>query len=253
MAYYEAQLSVRHRCPFSTFSDRFPGVVIARWCDRVSDILEISFPEGSAEAARAGADSLARALGTRIVHRMSPEEDTLVLVMRCVCEKVPPPSSTEFEQFGCLEIQPATLAAGWEHYRMVAFREADLERLVRSLRSSNEQVQVTRSRRVSQRLWRDAFMVSTTALFGEMTARQRTALLRAYDHGYYRYPRGASVLDIAGELKVPRTTYLEHVRKAETKLMAGIEPYLRMYQSKDREPAAGPRRRAPASGRPSRR
>jgi predicted DNA binding protein len=38
------------------------------------------------------------------------------------------------------------------------------------------------------------------------------------------------VKTIAGRLKVPRATFQEHLRKAETKLMASVIPYLNLYR-----------------------
>jgi hypothetical protein len=41
---------------------------------------------------------------------------------------------------------------------------------------------------------------------------------------------------IAGKRKVPRTTYEEHLRKAESKILQAIAPYVRMFGSGLGEP-----------------
>jgi len=43
------------------------------------------------------------------------------------------------------------------------------------------------------------------------------------------------VEEIAREFSLPRTTYQEHVRKAESKILHAIAPYIRIYGSKFQE------------------
>ena len=59
----------------------------------------------------------------------------------------------------------------------------------------------------------------------KLTAKQRTALELALEFGYYKYPREISVEELAKRVKMPRTTFQEHLRKAEEKVMnLVIEP-----------------------------
>jgi len=55
-----------------------------------------------------------------------------------------------------------------------------------------------------------------------LTARQRQALLAAYSLGYYDVPRRISSEDLAKRLKLGTSTYAEHLRKAEGRLLASI-------------------------------
>lgn len=52
-----------------------------------------------------------------------------------------------------------------------------------------------------------------------LTEKQRQAFMLASSMGYYHYPRKISVKDLAKRTKVPRSTFLEHLRKAEGKLL----------------------------------
>lgn len=52
-----------------------------------------------------------------------------------------------------------------------------------------------------------------------LSDRQREAFLLARKRGYYQWPREVSATDLAAELDVSRTTFLEHLRKAEMKLL----------------------------------
>lgn len=54
----------------------------------------------------------------------------------------------------------------------------------------------------------------------KLSERQREVFEFARERGYYSWPRGVSAKDLAGELDVSKATVLEHLRKAESKLLA---------------------------------
>jgi len=55
--------------------------------------------------------------------------------------------------------------------------------------------------------------------FDELTPRQRQAYDLARANGYYEWPRETSVQELADELGVSKTTFLEHLRLAENQLL----------------------------------
>ena len=56
-----------------------------------------------------------------------------------------------------------------------------------------------------------------------LSPRQREAFRLARARGYYGYPREATAGDLAAELGVSKTTFLEHLRKAEAKLLRDVD------------------------------
>jgi len=52
-----------------------------------------------------------------------------------------------------------------------------------------------------------------------LTPTQRKVFEHARGSGYYQWPRGCSTRDLAADLDVSKTTLLEHLRKAESKLL----------------------------------
>jgi predicted DNA binding protein len=52
-----------------------------------------------------------------------------------------------------------------------------------------------------------------------LTVQQRQVFERAREMGYYEWPRAASTRELAAEFDVSKTTLLEHLRKAEAKLL----------------------------------
>lgn len=61
-------------------------------------------------------------------------------------------------------------------------------------------------------------MVDLSAL----TARQFEVLERAYDLGYFDFPKGANAGDVAADLGIARSTFSEHLSAAQRKLFGHI-------------------------------
>lgn len=59
--------------------------------------------------------------------------------------------------------------------------------------------------------------------FSELSPRQREAFQLARARGYYEYPRGVTAEALADELDITKTTFLEHLRKAERSLLTEFE------------------------------
>ncbi len=55
-----------------------------------------------------------------------------------------------------------------------------------------------------------------------LTGREREVMMTARRLGYYQYPRAASTKEIAQELGITKTTLIEHLRKAENKLVTSV-------------------------------
>jgi predicted DNA binding protein len=60
------------------------------------------------------------------------------------------------------------------------------------------------------------------SLLSKLTPRQRQMLLAAYALGYYDVPRRISSDDLSVHLNVDKSTIVEHLRKAERKLIGNI-------------------------------
>ena len=60
------------------------------------------------------------------------------------------------------------------------------------------------------------------SLLSKLTTRQRQMVLTAYALGYYDVPRKISSDDLSRHLNVDKSTLVEHLRKAERKLIGSI-------------------------------
>lgn len=52
---------------------------------------------------------------------------------------------------------------------------------------------------------------------------------------YFRYPRGADLQTIASRQKMERTTFLEHLKKAEKKLITALIPHIQLFRQLPQE------------------
>ena len=227
MTHFEVAFKLQHDCPYNAFSKVHPAAILSHWCNWSRDVLEIAHRDLHDERMQKSIQELTKALGTRIIRKSFTSSDIQIVLQHCACDKIPPPTLPVIEGHNCLEIQPAVYTGGWEWYRIIAFSERDLRHLFREL-DEKCKVEVTSRRSISNESIRNTFLVSTSILFGNLTNKQRRALITALDSGYYQLPRRANAGQIAQSLRVPRTSYVDHLRKAENKVLQSVGSYLRL-------------------------
>jgi predicted DNA binding protein len=233
MTHYEVAFKLQHdKCPYNSFSKDHPSVVISHWCNWSRDVLEIAHRDLKDERIQRGIQELTRKLGSKIIRRSQAKSNIQVVLQHCACDKIPPPTLPVIESRNCLELQPAVYTEGWEWYRVIAFSERDIKNLFKDL-DKNCDVKVVSRRSISDESVRDTFLLSTATIFGNLTNKQARALIAALDNGYYRMPRTANAGELASRLGVPRTSFVDHLRKAENKVLQSVGPYLRLKPYQD--------------------
>ena len=60
---------------------------------------------------------------------------------------------------------------------------------------------------------------STADRTGDLSRQQSRVLEHAFEHGYYEWPRQVTATDLAADLDISKATVLEHLRKAESKVL----------------------------------
>ena len=113
---------------------------------------------------------------------------------------------------------------------MIGFRESDYKKMFQDLNRLGP-VEIVQKRLIPGKSMRDTFVVSLSSVFADLTEKQVNSITAAQEYGYYQIPKKVTAEDIAGKLRVPRTTYEEHLRKAESKILLAVAPYVRMYAS----------------------
>ncbi|WP_435348339.1 helix-turn-helix domain-containing protein [Haloarchaeobius sp. HRN-SO-5] len=221
MSLYEASFRVRHECPYREFSERYPDITIREWYVSDCQVLEITAADAPTADLRDEIDDL----GT-VLHESVDDDGLHVVTQSCLCS-LEDTIVDRFEEHNCLYQPPTVHRHGWEHYTVVAFDEADVGALLRDLDGARD-VDVLSKTAIEEQRIPHTTLAPVDQLFDDLTARQLAALQLALENGYYEQPRQTSLRELAAPTSVARSTFEEHLRKAENKLLTNAGRFLRM-------------------------
>ena len=126
---------------------------------------------------------------------------------------------------GCVIVHPVVNKAGWKHYTLVALDPAAWRSGLLMLKGMGR-LEIVRKRVLRRPLFESTFLVNVDSFLDSLTLLQAQALSDAIAMGYYQVPRATSFADVAQASGQARTTFEEHVRKAEAKIVHAVAPYL---------------------------
>jgi predicted DNA binding protein len=223
---------IQHECPYVRFSLKHPRIRMLEWCNHKTDVLEIECPdiETFTEIESDLHDLLAWG-GSKVLRKNFHGRNLQVITKTCCDNKISPSVTGMVEGNSFMEIPPIVYFGGWEEHRVMGFRESDYRKMFRDLKCLGP-VEIMHKKLVPEKSIRDTFVISLASVFSELTDKQAEALVTALDHGYYQVPKKTTAEEISRKSGVPRTTYEEHVRKAESKIFRSMAPYIRMYASR---------------------
>ena len=113
-------------------------------------------------------------------------------------------------------LKPQYVEKGFEYWTLASTHKKALLELMRKInRTPKAGIELLALRKQDPHFF-------PQGVFGELTELQRDAVLAAFREGYYEYPRKTSVKKLARKRQAPRTTFLEHLRKAESKIMPSV-------------------------------
>ncbi|MEF8841552.1 MAG: helix-turn-helix domain-containing protein [Haloarculaceae archaeon] len=221
MSLYEASIRVEHECPYRTISERYPDLTIREWPLSDCQVLEIT-------SETTPSDELLEEIGRigTVLHESENDDGCHVVTQSCLCS-LEESIVDRFEEHNCLYQSPTIYRQGWEHYTVVAFDSADIRELLSDLRSDRE-IDLLSKTSISETQIPHSMLAPANQLFEDLTDRQLAALQLALESGYYEQPRKTSLRELADETAVARSTYEEHLRKAENKLLTNAGQFLRL-------------------------
>jgi predicted DNA binding protein len=230
MTVYEIAYKLQHDCPYNDLSRSLPDITFAQWCNRSRDMIEVSWEDGnfsSIEDLMRAIHTLERKLSVKILRKSFSGNSAQLVLKSCACYGLKRSVSPLIEKYNSLAMWPIFYKHGWEWYRILAFRQKDIRALFDELREFTNAEIISR-RTIEGSSMREAFVISPSSLLGELTRKQSSALITALARGYYEIPKKVSTDEIAKSLELPRTTFEEHLRKAESKVMKAVAPLLEM-------------------------
>jgi len=231
---FDISLKLDHALPFSNLSKSFPAANIQRWCNLEVDILEIDSAKEDAERIEATVRQMVKGLGARLIRINRYSSQALEAVVGCRCA-VDNSTVAVIEWAGCIPVMPVNYKGGFEYCRMIAFTKESLNGAVARL-SKISKLEIRSKSVVARGSARGAITVPVDEFLGSLTHKQLGAFMAAMQQGYYSLPKGATMEEIASRQGMKRSTYEEHLRKAELKILQAVRPYARLAYttSKDR-------------------
>jgi predicted DNA binding protein len=224
---YQLTLKLDHDMPFSNVSKKFPQVSLSRWCNLEVDILEAeSSREEIIETFQKGLESELLQMSATLIHVQRYSSSALEAIIKCRCS-ISNSSIAIIEASNCIPVMPINYKDGFEYVRVLAFDKENRKAVLDNL-GSVAKVTIESSGQVESHAARSAMTISIDDLLGSLTTKQLLALVEAVEDGYYSSPKKATLEELASKLGVPRSTFEEHLRKAEIKVMSAMRPYLRI-------------------------
>ncbi|MFW9795252.1 MAG: helix-turn-helix domain-containing protein [Candidatus Thorarchaeota archaeon] len=223
MTMYEIEFKIRHECRYGLISQKNPQCRIKVWRTGGREVIEV-IPKSSHDCT-VTIEDLSNLEG--VTDKFVEDDRGYILssVHHCQVEQILEECTNEF---GIISMDPVTFASGWQYHRFVVFRHNHINQVLSKFQESCFMPWMLR--KVSFKGFSESQMtVTTETLFADLTEKQTNAVLNAYAHGYYKIPRDADVQTIADRLDLPRTTFQEHLKKAENKIMKAIVPHIHTW------------------------
>ncbi|MDG6989349.1 MAG: helix-turn-helix domain-containing protein [Nitrososphaerota archaeon] len=224
---FDVDLRLDHTLPFCGLSKMFPSVTFQRWCNLQVDILEFQASKvDDAEKLDSALREMLKGLGARLIrfNRYSPRNLEAVISCKCATDNS---TVAKIEWAGCISVMPVSYHGGFEYCRLLAFTNDALSEAMAAL-SKVSKVEVERKSVVARESARGAITVPVDEFLGTLTKKQLSAFISALQMGYYEMPKGATIDEIALKQGMKRSTYEEHLRKAELKILQAVRPYARL-------------------------
>ncbi len=223
MTLFELVFKVIHDCPFGNFSRKFPSLKMFFWCNGDHDVIEIVSVSSNDE--EQVMEELTQLSG--IIEQTFEKGRIHLIVKQCAC-KYEGTISDLIDEFSILHLLPVIHDEGWEYYRTIVFRHEDIDNLFQRFDEKGYQYEIIR-KAPFEGVISGSLTLTADALFSSLTEKQLAALVIAHSNGYYNFPRQTNVKNLAALKRIPRTTFQEHLQKAESKLLTSLIPFLQLY------------------------
>lgn len=224
MPLFEFVFRASYAHPFTKITEDNPSVQLYQWCNDEHDVIELVLqqPEDYGQVRKEFEKSV------EIVDEIDNGANVHVITRECACGG-PGTVTGYINDPTLLVIPPIAYEGGWEYFRVIAFRHEGITKLVSKLHEAGFKVEILRKTPFDGYM-ASSLTLSTDTLFSGLTDKQMDALLTAYAQGYFRFPRGSDLQTIASKEKIGRTTFLEHLKKGENKIITALIPHMQLFR-----------------------
>ncbi len=222
MHFVDARILVQHECPFCEFSMVFPEAQMGLWCNRSNEIFQINAP--NAERLEEILQAAKEYLSAREI--FSDGHSALSIIRDCHCAEGSS-VTTIADGCGAWLVPPTTYLGGWETHRVFAPGKETLQRLISEIKKIGKVKLLSKRPRRQLDVVLDLGVVPVH-FFEGMTDKQIHALVTAYESGLFDVPARENLDKVAEREGVSRSTFGEHLRKAEMKILRNSYPFLKL-------------------------
>lgn len=227
MGMHEVSFKIDYDYPFIEMSKRFPSLRINMWCMWGRELIEVPTPDSKV------AEEIGRAVKKigKLIERVTSTGNNRIFMLNCTCDIYDSVwNIAESHQF--MDFPPAVYLEGWGFFRFITFEERNIRPLFRDL-NARGRTELLSKKEISLSALPSNMWVNS--MFSDLTEKQRGALLKAHQYGYYTSPRTITTDSIAKSMGISRSTYEEHLRKAENRIISSVAPYLQLFTGKTTE------------------
>ena len=128
----------------------------------------------------------------------------------------------------CLELPPTIFENGKGVFRIAGFDEKSVASFVDQVRKRTE-ANVLHKRRLPLNVVRSSLW--TSSILSSFSPRQAESLIKAQVMGYYETPRKTTTGKVAKSVGLGRSSFEDHLRKAENILINSFVPYLNLFNT----------------------
>ena len=233
MSLWEISFRAQYDYPFIQMSGRHPGLPISMWCLFNRELLQV--PTADPQVLASIEKEITKA--GRVIDRWAEaRESRIFMLQKCTCDNLDSPWNV-WEKLDFVDAPPAVYKDGWGYFRVIGFDETRTRDLFREM-GSRGPTELIRKRELTLSVLPSSVWVNS--LFAELTEKQMDAVLKAHRYGYYVSPRQITTESIAKGIGLSRSTYEEHLRKAENRIMGALIPYMQLFASGETKPERMP-------------
>lgn len=108
---------------------------------------------------------------------------------------------------------------GYEHWEIASWRKESLMEFIKETKEKVKDLEDFKILKIEKTKLSEIYFPQ---ILPELSEGQRRALEIASEEGYFNYPRKIELRDLAKMMKISLSTYREHLRRAEAKIIPGV-------------------------------
>jgi predicted DNA binding protein len=222
MSICEANLEISMNSHLCDITDRYPESKVMVWCNASIHMYELhSGCEENLDRLEEESDFF-RDKSVMFKH------SGMMRLLSSECDCDPVNISTILQDENCWYVQPLIFEGGKAHYRVICQDRDGIRRAVDRMENMGYGVELVSLKDFNFVSFATEVFLSSSSIFSGVTEKQLTALTEAFSRGYFDEPKQVDMDYLAEKAGVSRSTYSEHLRKAESKIISNLAPLIKL-------------------------